>query len=504
MPLFAQAQTVGYQDIVRYRTAISATFSLRLSNRAYVLPADIRFEIRDRAGALRTELSINAGVTKTDTGTVLVNMPLSTVNSLKADNYTYRLYGIETPIIKNYCAGALRLLNDPVPTNITSQIIFVRLDPNAITAMTANIINMGSSGGGSGTGFTVELDPTVTPTSVRDKLASLTGTNRLPATAIKDWTTTNYDPRITNTVLGITDTRVASWDLAATQGGGTGFNSQLNYVQIGNGAAGAATWESIVLGKNAIYNAGWKSGTIIGWGANSDTQGAVSIGEGSSTTYSGLYGCFPGSDAVSLGRWSKGYGWRTTALGAFAHAGGQSSTSIGAGSAALRSHAIALGRGAYAGNHPDCQNAFVTQALDLYLSNGWAHRFPALPTTEMETEYSLEDMIPSQRPVTVHGIDAFDASESPTDFNVTGGNLRLMAGRGTGTGLSGRIEIMTAPVQNLGQNVKNTGVTVASFDANQVASGTYFLLLDPNTGTLKRVKMAPVDNMGRKMLYVDN
>ncbi len=502
LPFVSVAQTVGYQDIVRYRTAISATFSLRLSNKAYILPSDIRFEVRDRAGALRANLSINAGVTKTDTGTVVVNIPASVVNTLKVDNYTYRLYGTETPIIKNYCVGALRLLNDPVPTNITPQIILVRLDPNAISAMTANIINMGGSGGNGG-GFTVELDPTVTPTAVRDKLASLTGSDRLDAGAIKGLTTTNIDPTISNDVRSITSTRIASWDLAATQGGGTGFNSQLSYVQIGNNSSGAATYESIVIGKNASYTATWKSGTVIGWGASNNQQGGVSIGESANGTWSNLYGCADGSDNVNVGRWSRSYGWRTTAYGAFSHAGGQSSTAIGAGTASLASHAIALGRGAYAGNNTDCQNSFVTQAVDMYLSNGWAHRFPALPTTAMESEYSIEPQIPSQRPVRIHGIDALDARPNPSDFNVAGGNLQLMAGRGTGTGTSGQVQILTAPVLNLGQNTKNTPQISASFDASTTFNETRFLLYDNQTNTLKRVKVASADGQGRRVLYIE-
>ena len=122
----------------------------------------------------------------------------------------------------------------------------------------------------------------------------------------------------------------------------------------------------------------------------------------------------------------------------------------------------------------------------------------------METEYSVEAMVPANRPVRIQAIDAFDARLVPSDFNVAGGTIKIAAGRGTGTGASGKVEILTAPVQNLGQNIKNPDVVVAQFDAILVPSGTFFLLFDPLAGTLKRVKMTAADGQGRKLLYIDN
>jgi hypothetical protein len=507
-----RSQNAGFQNIERYRPIVGGglalNFSFQKNNANYNLTnADVHFDISDNLGVSRINISKTSGITQIDSATIAVNLTYNQINSLVRDVYSYRIYTLSlTGISTEICGGAFRLVRGPNPVGvITFSTFVIKLGTNSTTSTTLT-----SSGGGS-SGITSESDPTVTSTKVRDLLQALSGTNRLSASFIKDLPvsggggiTVETDPLVPSYIKAITQTRLNTWDLAATQGGGTGFNSTLNYVQIGSGANGAATYDAVVIGKNASYTATWKSGVVIGWGASNNQQGGVTIGEGASGVWSNIYGCFDGSDNVSIGRWSRGYGWRTTALGAYAHAGGQSSTSVGAGSAALSSHSIALGRGAYAGNDPSCQNSLITQATTLYLSNGWAHRFPAMPTPEMETEYSVEAMIPNTRPVRIQAIDAFDARLSPSDFNVAGGTIRIAAGRGTGTGASGKVEILTSPVQNLGQNIKNPDVTAAQFDATNVTSGTYLLLYDPSAGTLKRVKMAAADGQGRKMLYLDN
>lgn len=294
--------------------------------------------------------------------------------------------------------------------------------------------------------------------------------------------------------------------------GGTGFDTNHHSVVVGMGASQLFPgYDSVVIGKNAKYMGNFQEGTIIGSNARSDQQNAVVIGGFADGNWDDDYGCGNGSDLVAVGYKAKAFGWRTTAIGASAGAGGQSSTAFGAGAWSGVSHGVAFGRGAFLNYSPPfglgkhyTGTLLAGETRQIYFGNGWAHRFPPHPIND--TEYGVNDdtYFPADRAVVIHGLDAFDSRPVPSSFNIPGGDLALFAGRGTGTGASGKISFLTAPPSGVGQNEKNPGVVAFEIDAGQGAyDGTRLLVLDLYNNQLKRVKLAPADGSNRMVLYVD-
>lgn len=292
---------------------------------------------------------------------------------------------------------------------------------------------------------------------------------------------------------------------------GAGFSDNLPWVKLGKEAQ--ATYNSVAIGLRANYAANYRDGVVIGTDAASDQQGAVVIGSNANGMHNPAYGAASGSDLVALGSGAKAYGWRTTSLGAFAGAGGQSSTAIGAGAFAGCSHCVAVGKGAFVVGFPTfglgnnyAGGILASESSQIYFGNGWAHRFPAHPVNNTEFPPNDDSYWPVNRKVVLHGTDAFDARPVPSSLHVAGGDIVLMAGRGTGTANGGRVQLMTAPpAAGTTANDKNPAVVAAELDDSTTsADGTRLLLLDIQTNTLKRVKLTPADGNGRKLLYVEN
>lgn len=289
--------------------------------------------------------------------------------------------------------------------------------------------------------------------------------------------------------------------------GGAGFDVNTPFVKIGNGAKG--DYNSVIIGKDATYTGNFRDAVVVGTNAKTDQQGSVVVGAEANGNHDGTYGCAGGNDQTVVGYAGRGYGWRTTALGAWSAAGGQSSTAIGAGAVALTSHSVALGRGAFAANVPGLAGILTTDVKKIYFGNSYAHRYPTHPLNDKDYGLEVADVPPgnpSTIEIEIHGQDAFDARATPSDFNRPAGHLGLYAGRGTGTGAGGEVRFYTAPVATgTGQNDKNPALPAAKFDASAVPNdGTRFWLFDIQSNALKRVRVAPPDAQGRKMLYIDN
>jgi hypothetical protein len=90
-------------------------------------------------------------------------------------------------------------------------------------------------------------------------------------------------------------------------------------------------------------------------------------------------------------------------------------------------------------------------------------------------------------------------------LNIDGGSISLMGGRGTGSGQGGEVVFFTAPPSSeRSPNEKNIPVIAGKFDdAQQAKDGTRFFLFDIQANLLKRVKLAPADTTGKKILYVE-
>lgn len=292
--------------------------------------------------------------------------------------------------------------------------------------------------------------------------------------------------------------------------GGTGFD--VNGLQVKIGVNTEANYNSVVIGKDAKYTATYLDGVVIGAGARSDTQNGVVIGGLADGNHDATYGTSAGSDLVAIGYKAKSYGWRNTAIGASAGAAGQSSTAFGAGAFAGLGHSVAFGRGGYIMYTPPfgtgkLYNGHLLSAEvnQIYFGNGWAHRYKPHPVNDVEYGVNSDSYYPSNNAVVLHGLDAYDDRETPASFNIAGGDIAIMSGRGTGTGVSGRVQLLTSPPSGVGQNEKNPAVVGLEIDAStNPYDGTRLLLYDLYNSTLKRVKLAPPDGSGRMMLYIDN
>jgi hypothetical protein len=312
---------------------------------------------------------------------------------------------------------------------------------------------------------------------------------------------------------------------------------------------------SIRIGNNSYNDA--PSGVVIGKDALMDADNAgVVIGTGARLTDDGTFGIASSLDnGTVVGVEAKGYGSRTTVVGEKSHAAGQSSTTLGYGAFASNVHGISIGRGSVIMSAGSTRNALNTKALDLYLGNGWAHRIPTTPALT-EGEQTAD---PSTIEVKIHGKDAFDArypayssgttyqtgdlvrytddgiyyslqnsnsGNTPSssslfwrlvytdpnsdgaqgDYNVSGGDIALYAGRATGTGESGSINFYVAEGNN-GQNTKDTPLKAGEFRSEEaVTDGTHFYLLNVATGTMQRVKIGAAGTGpggSGKALYID-
>lgn len=244
---------------------------------------------------------------------------------------------------------------------------------------------------------------------------------------------------------------------------------------------------------NPFNAAAVDGGIAIGLNALTRNEG-IAIGDSAQATYDPTYGTAAGDDMLAIGHKSKSYGWRNSAIGNRTHAAGQSSTAIGTGAVALTSHGIALGRGSFLGIYnSEMGNTLNTDAAQLYLSNGWAHRFD----TPLSGIGIGEDPTPSDVEVKIFGQDAYDSRAVPSDFNVAAGHLGLYAGRGTGTGEGGELRFYTAPQNAVSQNAKNNSIMSGKFDSDaNISDGTDLWLLDRSDDTMKRVKIKDTSSAG--------
>lgn len=222
-------------------------------------------------------------------------------------------------------------------------------------------------------------------------------------------------------------------------------------------------------------------------------------------------------------------------------AGVVSATALGRGTYAWGPHMIAIGRGAYmekVDGSPELhqQNACGIAGDSLWLGGMMCHR--TIDRTgdsyiheerdggDGKSRWDVRTFTP--RTYTIHGMDAYDArfDQAPERFkadlykaddretwvhrvdgDVPGGSLHLTAGRGTGTGDGGSIELQTAPGGHASANRKNPARTGLKVDTDyRTKNATPMLLWDNQAGKLKRVYVGPPDSAGPgfRALMVEN
>lgn len=331
-----------------------------------------------------------------------------------------------------------------------------------------------------------------------------------------------------------------------------------NFDEWFNGLNDFLNAETISIGQGGSVGT---SGAIgLGWNHEVGND-MLGIGRDVKAIFNDFYGGVGGYN-IANGRGAEAWAWRSHSDGSFAFAGTTSSTAVGSGSTALRVHGSSFGRGAYTprgvGQEP---TKFVSTVLGgdlahhIHIANTWGHALPGVtPTGISISSYAT----PSANTVYIHGHDAKDAREicwqvgdtynlgdyvqynnkvykslvgSNTgnqpdvstsewvyghdtsggcqgDYNVDAGNLGLVGGLPTGTGLGGNLMMQVADGANQGQNVKQNPFSVAEYrPVNGEVDGTLYWLLDVSNNTLYRVKIGS-NNSGPsgsgRALYIDN
>ncbi|MAE63213.1 MAG: hypothetical protein CMJ18_02975 [Phycisphaeraceae bacterium] len=249
-----------------------------------------------------------------------------------------------------------------------------------------------------------------------------------------------------------------------------------------------------------------------------------------------------GWETVAVGARARAEGWRCTAVGAHAQARVVSATAVGRGAYAQGEHMIAIGRGAYmerlngGDGELDIGNACGIAAGSLWLGGTMAHRYvdhsgdnyvhEKRDGGDGSSRWDVRSAVPDT--VSIHGMDAYDArfEQHPErfdaskfdpadpstwvhrpDVDVAGGSVHIAAGRGTGRGDGGAIELQTAPPSEHSVNRKNRLRAGIRVDTDyQTPDSTPMLLWDNRTGRLHRVKVGPPDSGGPgfRALVIDN
>jgi hypothetical protein len=248
-----------------------------------------------------------------------------------------------------------------------------------------------------------------------------------------------------------------------------------------------------------------EKGLSQGKGAKAWGHGSIAIGNKADVAHSETGGVAIGVQAkitakktggggnVAIGQQATADGWRDIAIGAHSYAGRVSATVIGYGARGHFAHAVCLGRGTF-DTSPNESVIGSASNRHVYFANGHSHRFPDPPAMT-----GTVNRKPSENPIFIHGPDARDLKDG-TDTNVAGGDLNISAGRGTGTGSSGKVNLMTAPPQaGNGPNKKNALTPALSVDDNTKSGETRLILYDTQSKEMKRVVVHTIKINGKTL-----
>ena len=277
--------------------------------------------------------------------------------------------------------------------------------------------------------------------------------------------------------------------------------------QTGSGGNVNITSNAIQIRPTGVSNTLGNPAIIIGIGATTDDNNqVVQVGNSTSTTYTNTYASYTGNNSVNgpektvLGYSAVAPCWRGTAIGAYALAGAVSSLAVGVKTWANITHGVALGKAAYC-LFDSNEGAGVEKVVigdhtspEVYFGNGAAHRYDVHPLTGAP---EVIDYVPSTCNTTIHGHDARDLRASASDFNVSGGNIVLAAGRATGTGTGGFVALAANSVlsSSPGNNTKRPLINFLKVDGAEDGTSASGLLIYWN-GSTRRVHIGAADSAG--------
>lgn len=435
-------------NVVAY-TSIAATRTVTLPA-ASAVPTGSSITVMDLSGSLSSSI----GITVAPQGGDTVNG--STSQTLKTSYGVFRFISDGT---SKWTATMSAAGNGPTAfgwsaTSSGSLSTAVGTGANAASSGTA-IGNAAVASTGSTVAVGYNSSASVSGNSSLGYLAVSSGS---AATAIGSATTASGSGAV---VVGASSTATASAGISIGK-------------SISNGAG-----SSVVIGDTATIASTAGSSVVIGAAANASDVGTL------------------GGERVVVGKSASSSVWRGTVVGYKATADAVSATAIGRGAYVPTGcgHGIAIGRGAWV-------NAANDAAIGFNGGNGTFNFWPnSGHTSKYEDTWSGDavtiNLTPNLNPIVIHGFDALDLTASPTN-NVAGGNLELMAGRGTGTAIGGSVKLSTAPAGGVSNNTKNSAVTAVEVDtlATSAANESRFLLYDVQTGTMRRVRFGAADSGG--------
>lgn len=265
-----------------------------------------------------------------------------------------------------------------------------------------------------------------------------------------------------------------------------------------------------------VFNNGTQPAIVIGISATADDDVMTTqLGNFSSSLFTDEFANYPGNNTVNgpektvIGHGAVAPAWRGTSIGAKALAGAVSCLSIGVFSWGNTTHGIQIGKAAV--NLFDPSEGFLERTVigdhtnpHVYFGNGQAHKYPPHPLTGNN---ETGDYIPANTMTTIHGHDAKDLRDNPSDFNVAGGHLRLAAGVSTGTGAPGRVSLASASVLqgNPGGNIKRQLWDFIVVDGQEDTNGMLGITLNLN-GIQKRIKVGSPNSAGAgfRTLSIEN
>lgn len=176
--------------------------------------------------------------------------------------------------------------------------------------------------------------------------------------------------------------------------------------------------------------------------------------------------------AMAIGNDAEVSGWRCMAIGHKSLSVGVSNVALGYGTIAMGGHAVALGRGAHCAIGGTMIGSIGNQ--NIYFANNHGISFDDL------TGVSFGDGIASNyKLTTIHGRDGKDQKEVPTYSDHAGGDIEIMAGRGTGPTKGGKVILSTHNINPdmPSGNTLNVIDTQIVLDSETVASGESNVLM---------------------------
>jgi hypothetical protein len=286
-------------------------------------------------------------------------------------------------------------------------------------------------------------------------------------------------------------TKPSILNFQSTRTGNKKWLSAGNRNKVKSSTSGTDITSSITVGFNS--DAGSDIGGQI-YGSNSSIEQVVPGHRYySMTQYTGSN--FTASIGNSLiGDYAFASGWRLNTFGNYAFNLGVSNNIMGDRTWAIGTHLVAVGKAAHAFQDKTTDNILIDAAIGdnpsehVFFGSAHSHRKRNHPITGIPES---GDYVPANEIVRIYGASAYDDRAVPSEFNVGGGHIRIVAGLPTGSGTPGTVGFAGAlsTQASPGNNKRRQDVLMLSADGQLVNTTTDTPVLIYYGGSLRRIKV---------------